>query len=141
MAQPKRREAAINFLMEKDESDIHREIRGWVLNKGVGESTLHRAARLGYMDVIAFCLERLEMHPDPKDNAGYTPLHEASSRGRIGIARLLLAYGADHSQTAQSGIAPIHEATEHGYQEVVRLLLSFGADPLLSTYGGKLLFL
>lgn len=131
--------SSINGFEGKDENDINREIRGWVLNKGVGESALHKAARLGYIDVIAFCLERLNMDPDQKDNAGYTPLHEACSKGRIDIARLLLEYGANHSETAHSGIRPLHEAVENGYVEIVLLLLSYGADPLLATYGGNLL--
>lgn len=135
--QAKRRSAAINYLQQKDENDINREIRGWVLNKGVGESVLHKAARLGYIDVIAFCLERMNMSPNQKDNAGFTPLHEACSRGLIDIARLLLEYGANHSDTAHSGIRPLHEAVENGFTEIVRLLLSYGADPLLATYSGK----
>lgn len=133
----KRRSAAINYLEIKNEHDITREIRSWVLNKGVGESVLHKAARLGYIDVVVFCLERLEMSPDQKDNAGYTPLHEACSRGLIDIARVLLQYGANHSETAHSGIRPLHEAVDNGYVEIVRLLLSYGADPLLATYAGK----
>jgi hypothetical protein len=28
--------------------DIQSEIRTWVIKKGIGETTLHRAARLGY---------------------------------------------------------------------------------------------
>lgn len=132
----KRRSAAVNYLEVKDENDITREIRSWVLNKGVGESVLHKAARLGYIDVIVYCLERLEMQPDQKDNAGYTPLHEACSRGLIDIARVLLQYGANHSETAHSGIRPLHEAVDNGYLEIVRLLLSYGADPLLATYAG-----
>lgn len=136
MAVTKRRSAAVNYLEVKDEGDITREIRSWVLNKGVGESVLHKAARLGYIDVIVYCLERLDMHPDQKDNAGYTPLHEACSRGRVDIARALLQYGANHSETAHSGIRPLHEAVDNGYMEIVRLLLSFGADPLLATYAG-----
>lgn len=136
MAVTKRRSAAVNYLEVKNESDITREIRSWVLNKGVGESVLHKAARLGYIDVIVYCLERLDMHPDQKDNAGYTPLHEACSRGRVDIARALLQYGANHSETAHSGIRPLHEAVDNGYMEIVRLLLSYGADPLLATYAG-----
>lgn len=138
VAQPKRRSAAVNFLEVKSEDDINREVRGWVLNKGVGESVLHKAARLGYIDVIAFCMERLEMSPNARDNAGYTPLHEACSRGRLDIALLLLEYGANHSDPAHAGARPLHEAVENGYLEVVRLLLSYGADPLLATYGGNI---
>lgn len=139
VAQPKvpRRAAAINYLEVKTEADIGREIRGWVLQKGLGESVLHKAARLGYMDVIAYCVERLDMSPNQKDNAGYTPLHEACSRGSLDIAKLLLRYGANHSDTAHAGKRPLHEAVENGYVEIVRLLLAYGADPLLATYGGE----
>lgn len=77
------------------------------------------------------------MDPDVKDNAGYTPLHEACSRGHLEIARLLLQHGANPSETAQSGIRPLHEAIENNYIEVTRLLLSYGADPLLATYSGQ----
>ncbi|CAO1366663.1 unnamed protein product [Diamesa serratosioi] len=133
----KKRLAAMECLENKDETDISKEIKGWVLNKGVGESVLHKASRLGYVDVIAYCLERINMSPDPKDNAGYTPLHEACSKGHLDIARLLLQFGANHSETAQSGIRPLHEAVENGYIEIVRLLLSYGADPCLATYSGQ----
>lgn len=78
------------------------------------------------------------MDPNIKDNAGYAPLHEACSRGHLEIARLLLQFGANHSETAFSGIRPLHEAIENGHAEIVRLLLSFGADPCLATYSGQL---
>lgn len=137
MAVKHRRTPVSNHLEVKTESDINREIRSWVLNKGVGESVLHKAARLGYVDVIAYCLERLHMDPDQKDNAGYTPLHEACSRDQIGISKLLLSYGANCSETAQSGIRPLHEAIDNGNLEIVRLLLAYGADPQLATYSGE----
>ena len=78
------------------------------------------------------------MSPDQKDNAGYTPLHEACSRGHLEIARILLQYGANHSETALSGIRPLHEAIENGHVEIVRLLISYGADPCLATYSGQM---
>lgn len=80
----------------------------------------------------------MNMTADTKDNAGYTPLHEACSRGHLEIARLLLQYGANHSEAALSGIRPLHEAIENGHIEIVRLLLSFGADPCLATYSGQM---
>ncbi|XP_011260652.1 uncharacterized protein LOC105253960 isoform X2 [Camponotus floridanus] len=118
-------------------ADIQSEIRTWVIKKGVGETILHRAARLGYTDVTAYCLEKLNSTPSPKDNAGYTPLHEACSKGHLEIAKLLLAYGANVSESANGGIRPLHEAVENGATELVRLLLSYGADPLLATYSGQ----
>lgn len=45
----KKRLAAMENLESKDESDISKEIKGWVLNKGVGESVLHKASRLDYV--------------------------------------------------------------------------------------------
>ncbi|KAK6628118.1 hypothetical protein RUM44_010600 [Polyplax serrata] len=116
--------------------DIQNEIKNWVINKGLGETILHRAARLGYTDVAAYCLEKMDSSPSPRDNAGYTPLHEACSRGHLDIAKLLLMYGASVSESAKGGIRPLHEAAENGFTELIRLLLSFGADPLLETYTG-----
>ncbi|KAL5282526.1 hypothetical protein ACFFRR_005564 [Megaselia abdita] len=121
----------------KTEKDIHSEIHKWVLNKSVGQTTLHKAARLGYIDVVCYCLERLHLNPNVKDNAGYTPLHEACSKGFIDIARCLLRYGANLSETAHSGIRAIHEASESGSVDIFRLLLKYGADPQITTYNGK----
>lgn len=45
----KKRMAAMENLENKDETDIRKEIKGWVLNKGVGESVLHKASRLDYV--------------------------------------------------------------------------------------------
>lgn len=92
---------------------------------------------LPFKDVIAYCLDRLNMNPDPKDNAGYTPLHVACLQGHLEIARILLQYGANHSETALSGYRPLHEAIRNGHVEIVRLLISYGADPCLATYSGQ----
>uniref|UniRef100_A0A182Q4G5 Uncharacterized protein n=1 Tax=Anopheles farauti TaxID=69004 RepID=A0A182Q4G5_9DIPT len=131
-----RKVTAFENMEGKDETHISKEIRSWVLNKGVGESVMHKAARLGYTDVIVYCLERLDMDPDLKDNAGYTPLHEACAKGHLDIANYLLQYGASHSEPAPSGMRPLHEAVENSFVEIVRLLLAFGADPMLATYAG-----
>ncbi|XP_059056657.1 uncharacterized protein LOC131850454 [Achroia grisella] len=117
--------------------DIHKEIKSWIINKSIGETHLHRAAKLGYTDCVAYCLEKMSTDPSAKDNAGFTPLHVASAKGHVRIARLLLQYGANVSAAAQGGIRPLHEASENCHVEVIRLLLSYGADPLLVTYAGQ----
>ncbi|KAK4883556.1 hypothetical protein RN001_006875 [Aquatica leii] len=132
---PKRR-GPVPKATPESEQDIQKEIKMWVMNKGIGETHLHRAARLGYTDITAYCLEKMDVFPSPKDNAGYTPLHEACARGHLSIAKLLLLYGANVSESAQGGIRPLHEAAENGFVEIVRLLLSYGADPTLATYSG-----
>lgn len=131
----KRRENSLKASPESVQ-DIQKEIKTWVLNKGIGETHLHRSARLGYTDIAAYCLEKMQCSPNPKDNAGYTPLHEACSKGHLDIAKLLLLFGANVSDSAKGGIRPLHEAVENGFVEIVRLLLSYGADPKLATYAG-----
>ncbi|KAI5633894.1 ankyrin repeats (3 copies) domain-containing protein [Phthorimaea operculella] len=121
----------------ESEDDIQKEIKGWFINKSVGETHLHRAARLGYTDCVAYCLEKMDADASAKDNAGFTPLHVASAKGHVRIARLLLQYGANVSAAANGGIRPLHEAAENCHVEVIRLLLSYGADPLLGTYAGQ----
>jgi len=102
MSLPSRMKTAIEKNITAE--DIQVEIRGWVLNKGHGETALHRAGRLGYPDVAAYCLEYEICSPNCKDNAGYTPLHETCIKGNLEVAKILLAYGANHSQAAPGGI-------------------------------------
>lgn len=59
---------------------------------------------LSFKDCVAYCLEKMEADPSAKDNAGFTPLHVASAKGHVRIARLLLQYGANVSAAAQGGI-------------------------------------
>ncbi|XP_064455866.1 uncharacterized protein LOC135366853 isoform X2 [Ornithodoros turicata] len=113
------------------------DLKKFLVNKALGETVLHRAARLGYTDLVLYCLESGEGgHVDARDNAGYTPLHESCSRGHLNIARALLQYGADANASSAGGVRPLHDAVENNHVEVVRLLLSYGADATISTYAG-----
>ncbi|XP_013386265.1 BCL-6 corepressor-like [Lingula anatina] len=108
-------------------------------SKTSGETVLHRAARMGYEDVVLHCLETKRVDINAKDNAGYTPLHESCVRGNLSVAKHLLEFGANVNCSSQDGIRPIHDAVENDHVEIVRLLLSYGADPTLVTYSGKTL--
>lgn len=59
---------------------------------------------INLQDISSYCLEKLKCSPSPTDNAGYTPLHEACTRGHLKIAKMLLKYGADVSASARGGI-------------------------------------
>ncbi|XP_041439691.1 BCL-6 corepressor isoform X2 [Xenopus laevis] len=113
------------------------EARRLIVNKNAGETLLQRAARLGYEEVVLYCLESKSCEVNHRDNAGYCALHEACARGWLSIVRHLLEHGADVNCSAQDGTRPIHDAVENDHLEIVRLLLSYGADPTLATYSGR----
>uniref|UniRef100_A0A2D4MA52 Uncharacterized protein n=2 Tax=Micrurus TaxID=8634 RepID=A0A2D4MA52_9SAUR len=113
------------------------EARRLIVNKNAGETLLQRAARLGYEEVVLYCLENKVCDANHRDNAGYCALHEACARGWLSIVQHLLEYGADVNCSAQDGTRPIHDAVENDHLEIVRLLLSYGADPTLATYSGR----
>jgi hypothetical protein len=51
-------------LETKDENDISKEIKGWVLNKSVGESVLHKASRLDYVVSISYIYSHINIKND-----------------------------------------------------------------------------
>ncbi|XP_018584853.2 BCL-6 corepressor-like isoform X3 [Scleropages formosus] len=113
------------------------EARRLIVNKNAGETLLQRAARLGYEEVVLYCLENKVCDINHRDNAGYCALHEACARGWLSIVQHLVEHGADINCSAQDGTRPIHDAVENDHLDVVRLLLSYGADPTLATYSGR----
>ncbi|KAM9326276.1 BCL-6 corepressor-like protein 1 [Gastrophryne carolinensis] len=117
--------------------NIPPEARKLIVNKNAGETLLQRAARLGYKDVVLYCLQRVPGDVNHRDNAGYTALHEACSRGWTDILQVLLDHGANVNCSAQDGTRPIHDAVVNDNIETVWLLLSYGADPTLATYSGQ----
>ncbi|KAM4585894.1 uncharacterized protein bcorl1 isoform 2-T6 [Fundulus diaphanus] len=112
------------------------EVRRLIVNKNAGETLLQRAARLGYQDVVQYCLDKDVREVNRRDNAGYTALHEASSRGWTQIVQILLKHGADVNCSAQDGTRPLHDAVASDNLPIVWLLLNHGADPTLATYSG-----
>ncbi len=67
-----------------------------------------------------------------------TALHSAvADGGHAGIARALVAAGADVNAKQRHGWTPLHGAADSGDREVVELLLAKGADPGAKHQEGK----
>jgi hypothetical protein len=66
------------------------ESKDLVVDKGAGESILHRAAKMDYPDVAAYALDILGLSPRVKDNAGIPPIHKAAFKGNHMVVEILL---------------------------------------------------
>jgi ankyrin repeat protein len=78
------------------------------------------------LDLVRRLLER---GADPNIYIYSTPLHEASSRGLLEVARLLLSYGAKVDAKDWKDKTPFQVAASNGHHEITKLLLEHGAVP------------
>ncbi|KAI4212329.1 MAG: hypothetical protein LQ351_004899 [Letrouitia transgressa] len=84
---------------------------------------------LGIHVAAAFGLEKIILellingaNINSRDEAGWTPLTWAVSKGRVNTTKLLLEKGADHLLHDRSGRLPIHYAAQRGDRHIVDLL-------------------
>ena len=148
--------AIANVLLAKDvdieardaygSTSLHYAVRGRLLE--VAERLLDAGANVDaandYGDTpLSFAASEqmagllLERNANPNgvgSSAG--PLHSAAFYGRTGVARLLMAQGADMNRTDGNGETPLHRAAFRQKAGMVRLLLENGASVnVLSTSG------
>ncbi|KAJ3251670.1 hypothetical protein HDU77_005725 [Chytriomyces hyalinus] len=121
-----------------------------------GITLLHQYAVKGELKHVKRVL-KYGAEVDFSCNAGWTPLHEAASKGYSSIVELC-RYGADLNPRSLAsvssssnllllgkggdvvlhGVTPLMDAASGCFVETVRLLLEFGADPEMSDSSGKL---
>ena len=104
-----------------------------------GQSLLHGAARNGYHEIARLLMEDYlpeERSPDVKvlgpnvqDKHGLTPLHDASQRGELAVAAVLLEKGADASLVDKSDRTPFMVAWQYGQENIMRMLAAAGHGP------------
>ena len=68
---------------------------------------------------------------------GLTPLHWASGHGRVDLAKVLVAAGADIDAQRNNGNTPLHEAANYKKPDLVTYLVLQGADVNLTNNEGK----
>ncbi|PVU91751.1 hypothetical protein BB561_004234 [Smittium simulii] len=92
-----------------------------------GQIRLHRECREGNIDDVIYQLN-LGIDIDTVDNAGWTPLHEASLAGHSNLVKELLRRNASVHKKGLGGDTPLHDACANGHIQVVKYLLEAGAD-------------
>ena len=90
---------------------------------------LGTAARVGNRDIMTMLLG---FGLNPNRSAAITPLYIAAADGRLGVVKLLIAYGADvNSQCHPLKHTPLFVACRNEHWAVARILLDAGANPML----------
>ncbi len=95
----------------------------------LGKTPLHIAAMQGSVEWVKWFVETLQknhvvMPYAFKDNAGYTPLHDAAQYGQVAVCDYLIRLGADPYALNINGDAPIHLAQQ---QEDLKIATSLYA--------------
>ncbi|KAL1914545.1 uncharacterized protein VTP21DRAFT_8170 [Calcarisporiella thermophila] len=103
-----------------------------------GQTLLHRVCEYPEDDGSAI-LSLLKQGADvnARDNAGWSPLHEAALRGHVSMVKVLLTQGAEVNIRGYADDTPLHDACQNGHAKVVRILLEHGADPLSKNSAGE----
>ncbi len=94
------------------------------------QSPLHVAI----MEEKANCVKALldgGSDPNLLDTTGWgePPLHMACRRGKVAMAKILIANGAKINMKSRACLLPLHEAVRKGNDDVVTMLLDLGAAP------------
>ncbi|KAK0550312.1 hypothetical protein OC846_003022 [Tilletia horrida] len=104
-----------------------------------GETALHKAALTGRLPVCTFLLAN-DASPEAPDSDGWTPLHNACSRGYLDIVRLLVeqAEASVNTATEPRGWTPLMNAASKGHLPIVRYLTArHHADPFIRNSAGE----
>ena len=78
------------------------------------ETALHVAALKGHVAVTVMLLARQKIDVNAQDEFGWTPLHNAASKGSEAIVHLLIVSGANVNARNADNSTPLHVAASEG---------------------------
>ena len=103
---------------------------GFTVNPKDTKNFMYAAVKKGYLELIEELLKHgtgVNMLCNSTSGKGYIPLHVASIKNQVEVAKLLISYGADVNAEDANGETALYSATQRGREKIVELLLKCGA--------------
>ncbi|KAG9488000.1 hypothetical protein GDO78_007679, partial [Eleutherodactylus coqui] len=97
-----------------------------------GETAMHKTCRCNNVKKLRLQLSVPGFDINAKDNAGWTPLHEACNHGSTECVREILQRCPEVDLLSHvDGVTPLHDALQNGHIEIGKILLQHGEAIIL----------